>query len=336
MNVLVTGGAGYIGSHMVLVLLEAGHNVVVLDNLSNSSAESLCRVAEIAGRSARFFKGDIRDSLLLDNIFSAECFDAVIHFAGLKSVAESSLNPLCYYDNNVVGTLRLIQAMNRAGVKKLVFSSSATVYGDPEIVPVPEDARLSAANPYGTSKLHIEIMLRDVCRSDHEWGIAILRYFNPAGAHPSGRIGEDPKGTPNNLMPYIAQVAIGRRPYLSVYGDDYETLDGTGVRDYIHVMDLVEGHLAALNALAPNKVITCNLGTGMGYSVLQIIEAFSKASGLNIPWKVSSRRAGDVGCYYADPTRARDFLGWVAVRGIDEMCRDHWRWQQMNPDGYHD
>lgn len=334
-TILVTGGAGYIGSHTVLQLLEAGHDVVVLDNLSNSSEESLRRVQKLTGRELTFIKGDIRDAECLDALFADHDIDAVIHFAGLKAVGESVEKPLQYYDCNVVGTVRLLEAMARAGVRTLVFSSSATVYGDPASVPIKEDFPLSTTNPYGATKLHIEDMLRDLYRSDSRWRIALLRYFNPVGAHESGQIGEDPSGIPNNLMPFVAQVAVGKREKLSVFGGDYPTPDGTGVRDYIHVMDLAAGHLAALKALSgKGEMITTNLGTGQGYSVLDMVNAFARASGREVPFQIVERRPGDVAQCYADPTHAEKVLSWKAVRGIDDMCRDHWRWQERNPEGY--
>ncbi|WP_370203338.1 UDP-glucose 4-epimerase GalE [Alloalcanivorax venustensis] len=334
-TVLVTGGAGYIGSHTVLLLLEAGRRVLVLDNLSNSSRESLERVAAITGKRAKFVEGDIRDTALLDRLFQEHEIGSVIHFAGLKAVGESVAQPLRYYDCNVTGSLRLLEAMDRAGVRNLVFSSSATVYGDPASVPIREDFPLSATNPYGATKLHIEDMLRDLHRADPRWSVALLRYFNPVGAHESGRIGEDPDGEPNNLMPYVAQVAVGKREQLRVFGDDYDTPDGTGVRDYIHVMDLAEGHLAALDALARDGgLITTNLGTGRGYSVLEMVRAFAAASGREVRYQIVERRPGDVASCYADPAHAKQVLGWEAKRGIDTMCADHWRWQSENPNGY--
>ena len=334
-TVLVTGGAGYIGSHTVLLLLEAGRRVLVLDNLSNSSREALERVAAITGKRAEFVEGDIRDAALLDRLFQEHEIGSVIHFAGLKAVGESVAQPLRYYDCNVTGSLRLLEAMDRAGVRNLVFSSSATVYGDPASVPIREDFPLSATNPYGATKLHIEDMLRDLHRADPRWSVALLRYFNPVGAHESGRIGEDPNGEPNNLMPYVAQVAVGKREQLRVFGDDYDTPDGTGVRDYIHVMDLAEGHLAALDALARDGgLITTNLGTGRGYSVLEMVRAFAAASGREVRYQIAERRPGDVASCYADPTHAKTVLGWEAKRGIDTMCADHWRWQSENPNGY--
>ena len=334
-TVLVTGGAGYIGSHTVLLLLEAGRRVLVLDNLSNSSREALERVAAITGKRAEFVEGDIRDTALLDRLFQEHEIGSVIHFAGLKAVGESVAQPLRYYDCNVTGSLRLLEAMDGAGVRNLVFSSSATVYGDPASVPIREDFPLSATNPYGATKLHIEDMLRDLHRADPRWSVALLRYFNPVGAHESGRIGEDPNGEPNNLMPYVAQVAVGKREQLRVFGDDYDTPDGTGVRDYIHVMDLAEGHLAALDALARDGgLITTNLGTGRGYSVLDMVRAFAAASGREVRYQIAERRPGDVASCYADPAHAKQVLGWEAKRGIDTMCADHWRWQSENPNGY--
>ena len=334
-SILVTGGAGYIGSHTVLLLLEAGHRVVVLDNLSNSSRESLNRVERLVGKSVEFVEGDIRDANCLDALFSDYDIAAVIHFAGLKAVGESVAMPLTYYDCNVTGSLRLLEAMERAGVHTMVFSSSATVYGDPATVPIREDFPLSSTNPYGASKLHIEDMLRDLYRSNEKWKLALLRYFNPVGAHESGQIGEDPAGIPNNLMPYIAQVAVGKREKLGVFGGDYPTPDGTGVRDYIHVMDLAQGHLAALNALETNGgLLTVNLGTGRGYSVLEMVAAFSQASGQPVPYEIVERRPGDVASCYADPAHAHAVLGWEAQRGIEQMCEDHWRWQKQNPEGF--
>lgn len=336
-KVLVTGGAGFIGSHTVLLLLEAGYEVVVLDNLANSSRESLRRVEDLTGRELMFVEGDIRDSDCLDRLFTEHELAGVIHFAGLKAVGESVSQPLHYYDVNVVGTLRLLEAMERADIRSLVFSSSATVYGDPASVPIREDFPLSATNPYGATKLHIENMLRDLHTADERWNLALLRYFNPVGAHESGQIGEDPRGIPNNLMPYIAQVAVGKRDKLSVFGGDYPTPDGTGVRDYIHVMDLAQGHLAALQALQDRGgLITTNLGTGRGYSVLEMVRAFAGASGREVPYDIVARRPGDVAQCFADPGYAEAVLGWHATRGIEDMCRDHWRWQEANPDGYRD
>ncbi len=330
---LVTGGLGYIGSHSCVELLEAGHTVRILDNLSNSKPAVLERIAEIAGRRPEFIRADIRDRAALRAVLPG-C-DAVIHFAGLKAVGESVAQPLRYYDNNVTGSIVLFETMAEMGIKTLVFSSSATVYGDPHSVPIREDAPLSATNPYGRSKLMIEDILRDVFRADPEWRIALLRYFNPVGAHPSGRIGEDPNGIPNNLLPYIAQVAVGRLECLSVFGNDYPTPDGTGVRDYIHVVDLAKGHLAALEALERHGgLITVNLGTGKGYSVLEMIRAFETASGRKIPYRISARRPGDVAQCYADPSLAQRLLGWRAEKDLAAMCADAWRWQSQNPQGY--
>ncbi len=339
MRILVTGGAGYIGSHTCVELLNAGHEVVVVDNLSNSKEEALRRVGELAGpESARrltFHRVDLLDRAALDAVFGRAPVDAVIHFAGLKAVGESVTIPLRYYQNNVTGTLILCEVMASRGVRNLVFSSSATVYGEPERVPVTEDFPLSATNPYGRSKLMIEDILRDLGRADPSWNAILLRYFNPVGAHASGRIGEDPNGIPNNLMPFVAQVAVGRLPELRVFGNDYPTPDGTGVRDYIHVVDLALGHLAALDRLAANPgVVAYNLGTGRGHSVLEVVAAFEQATGRHIPYRIVARRPGDVAVSYADPARAQAELGWHAVRGLDEMCADAWRWQSQNPNGY--
>lgn len=335
MKILVTGGAGYIGSHTCVELLKAGHQVVVVDNLCNSSRVSLDRVAGITGRRVSFVEGDIRNRGTLMQIFSRDEIDAVIHFAGLKAVGESVELPLAYYQNNINGTLTLLESMAESGVKRLVFSSSATVYGDPDSLPITEDFPLSASNPYGRSKLIIEEILRDLHTADEGWDISILRYFNPVGAHESGLIGEDPAGIPNNLMPYISQVASGRLERLSVYGDDYPTGDGTGVRDYIHVVDLAKGHLAALTKLAEHPgVITHNLGTGRGYSVLEMVRAFEQASGREVPYQIVDRRPGDIAACYADPTRASKELGWRAEQNLQAMCNDTWRWQSENPDGY--
>ncbi len=337
--ILVTGGAGYIGSHTCVELLQAGHDVTVFDNFSNSHPESLERVQRITGKRPNLIRGDIRDQAALVTALRDSGARAVIHFAGLKAVGESVQQPLSYYDNNVVGSLRLLAAMRICDVKTLVFSSSATVYGDPQRLPLTEDHPLSATNPYGQTKLTVEHMLRDVQRSDASWRIGILRYFNPVGAHASGLIGEDPQGTPNNLMPFVAQVAVGRRPYLNVFGDDYPTPDGTGVRDYIHVVDLAIGHLKTLAALwrwtQPAECMTVNLGTGKGYSVLEIVRAFEQASGKKVPYKVAPRRSGDVAACYADPGKAAALLGWKAERGLQEMCTDAWRWQSLHPHGYH-
>lgn len=336
-TLLVTGGAGYIGSHTCVVLLQAGWDVVVVDNLCNSSRQALERVQEISGRSLSFHQVDIRDKARLAPILEQEQPQAVIHFAGLKAVGESVGKPLEYYDNNVAGTLALLFALRAAGVKTLVFSSSATVYGEPKTVPITEDFPLSATNPYGRSKLMIEEILRDLVRSDPAWKVALLRYFNPVGAHPSGLIGEDPRGIPNNLMPYIAQVAAGRRSHLQVFGGDYPTSDGTGIRDYIHVMDLADGHLAALRALSTwtgAAPLTVNLGTGQGYSVLEMVRAFATAAGRPVPYEIVARRPGDIATCWADPTLAERLLGWKATLGIERMCEDTWRWQRLNPSGY--
>jgi UDP-glucose 4-epimerase len=335
MKILVTGGAGYIGSHTCIALLEAGHEVVVVDNLSNSKQESLSRVREITGKALPFHEIDLLDRPALDAAFAAAQVEAVIHFAGLKAVGESVSIPLRYYRNNVAGTIQLCEAMAAADCRTLVFSSSATVYGDPRSVPITEDFPLSATNPYGRTKLQVEEMLRDLQASDATWRIALLRYFNPVGAHASGRIGEDPAGIPNNLVPYIARVAAGKLPALSVYGTDYPTPDGSGVRDFIHVADLAEPHVRAVEKLREKPgLATYNLGTGHGCSVLQMIAAFEQASGKKIPFTVTGRRPGDVAACYADVTKARNELGWAAKRGLDEMCADTWRWQSANPEGY--
>ncbi len=335
MKVLVTGGAGYIGSHTVLELLSAGHEVVVIDNLDNSSQESLKRVAEITGKKPEFVEADVRDEVVLDKIFSAGDIDAVIHFAGLKAVGESVELPLLYYQNNLDSTLVLLGQMEKHGVKKLVFSSSATVYGDPAKLPTTEDMPLSATNPYGQTKLIIEQILSDVVATNKAWNITSLRYFNPVGAHASGRIGEDPSGIPNNLLPYASQVAIGKRSSLSVFGDDYDTEDGTGVRDYIHVVDLAKAHIAALEHLDHENIYKAyNIGTGTGVSVLELIKSLSQASGREIPYQVVGRRPGDVASCYADVSLAEKELNWKAELGIDRACADSWRWQSQNPDGY--
>ncbi|HNY64861.1 MAG TPA: UDP-glucose 4-epimerase GalE [Deltaproteobacteria bacterium] len=335
MNILVTGGAGYIGSHTCVELLEAGHGVIVADNLSNSKEESLKRVQKITGKDLAFHQVDLLDKAGLSSIFSGQTIDAVIHFAGLKAVGESVAQPLRYYRNNISGTLTLCEVMREHGVKSIVFSSSATVYGDPESVPIHEGAPLRATNPYGRTKLMIEEILRDLHTSDPSWNIALLRYFNPVGAHRSGLIGEDPNDIPNNLMPYISQVAIGKLAVLSVFGNDYPTHDGTGVRDYIHVVDLAVGHLHALEKLQEKPgVVTYNLGTGQGYSVLDMVKAFEQASGKKVPYRIAPRRPGDIASCFADPSKAHAELGWKASRGIVEMCEDSWRWQSMNPGGY--
>ena len=334
-SILVTGGAGYIGSHTCVELLEAGHDVVVVDNLDNASEESLRRVRGLAGRDLEFVRADIRDRRSLRRVFASRDFEAVIHFAGLKAVGESVEVPLRYYENNVAGTLALLAEMGEAGVRAIVFSSSATVYGDPATVPITEDFPLAATNPYGRTKLFIEEILRDLCAADQSWRAVLLRYFNPVGAHPSGRIGEDPQGLPNNLMPYVMQVAVGRLSELQVFGDDYDTPDGTGVRDYIHVVDLAQGHVAAIERLGALPGCTpINLGTGRGYSVLEMVAAAREASGREIPCRVVGRRPGDIATCYADPAFAERVLGWRAEKGIAEMCADHWRWQSANPEGY--
>lgn len=336
MTILVTGGAGFIGSHTVLELLAAGKEVVVIDNLCNSAQESLLRVAKITGKQATFYQGDILDKAFLDSVFAKHEIASVVHFAGLKSVGESVAKPISYYQNNVQGTLTLLDAMADAGVFNLVFSSSATVYGDPATLPIREDFPVGATtNPYGTSKLMVERVLQDVATSDPRWSFAILRYFNPVGAHISGLIGEDPKGIPNNLLPYIAQVAVGKLKALAVFGDDYATTDGTGVRDYIHVVDLALGHLQALQKIAQESgVHIYNLGTGKGYSVLEMVKAFELASGKTIPYIISPRRAGDIAACYAAPEKALTELNWQAKRGLADMMQDTWRWQCNNPEGY--
>ena len=335
MAVLVTGGAGYIGSHTCVELLNAGLEVVVVDNLSNSKLESLHRVQELTRKKLNFYECDLLDKAALETVFSKNCIDAVIHFAGLKAVGESVAIPLNYYHNNVIGTLMLCEVMQKYAVKKLVFSSSATVYGLPERVPISEDFPRSATNPYGRTKLMLEEIFQDLCASDKEWSVALLRYFNPIGAHESGRIGEDPNGIPNNLMPFITQVAAGRREGLQIYGNDYDTHDGTGLRDYIHVVDLAKAHVKVLDkVLYSTGANAYNLGTGKGYSVLDVIKAFEKATGKSIPYVITSRRPGDVAKCYADPTKAAKELGWVAEKNIEDMCRDSWRWQANNSLGY--
>ncbi len=334
--IFITGGAGYIGSHTCVELLNAGHDVTVFDNFCNSQPESLVRVERITGKKIHLIEGDIRDQAALAAALQRSQPSAVIHFAGLKAVGESVAEPLKYYDNNVLGTVKLLQAMETCGVRTLVFSSSATVYGDPQFLPLTEDHPLSATNPYGQTKLVIENMLRDLQSSDTQWRIGILRYFNPVGAHASGLIGEDPQGVPNNLLPFVAQVAVGRREFLNVWGADYDTPDGTGVRDYIHVVDLALGHLAVLNTLQKEsaKSFSVNLGTGTGYSVLDMVHAFEQASGKPVAYKISPRRAGDVAACFAEPTFARELLGWQAQRNLQTMCEDSWRWQSRNPSGY--
>ncbi len=337
MKVLVTGGAGYIGSHTSVELLNAGHEVVCIDNFMNSKMEAVKRVEKITGKTVKFYEGDIRDRKILDKIFEENKIDSVINFAGLKAVGESCAKPLEYYENNIEGLLVLVFAMRDHGVKNLVFSSSATVYGKPKSVPIKEDFPLSTSNPYGSTKLFIEYILKDLFASDPTFNIAILRYFNPVGAHASGLIGEDPKGIPNNLCPYITQVAVGKREYLGVFGDDYDTHDGTGVRDFIHVVDLAKGHVLAVNKLATNPgLIIVNLGTGHGYSVLDMVHAFEKVTGKTIPYKIMPRRPGDIDECYADPTLAKELLGFEAQFGIEEMCRDAMNWQTKNPNGYED
>ena len=335
-KILVTGGAGYIGSHTTLALLQAGFDVVVLDNLCNSSPESLKRIADLCGRTPLFIEGDIRDAELLDGLFREHAITAVLHFAGLKAVGESVRDPLAYYANNVGGSVTLCQAMARAGVFQLVFSSSATVYGEPASMPIREDFPTGRpTNPYGHSKLMVEEILRDLCKSDPRWSVALLRYFNPAGAHPSGLIGEDPNGIPNNLVPYISQVAVGKLAELSIFGNDYPTPDGTGVRDYIHVVDLADGHLKALQAISSSSgVHVWNLGTGLGYSVLDMLHAFEQACGKPIAHRFAPRRAGDIAACWADPEKARLELGWQAQRNLQDMMTDSWRWQSSNPQGY--
>ena len=336
MAILVTGGAGYIGSHTCIELINAGYDVVVADNLCNSSKESLKRVEKIVGKEVKFYEADIRDAKAMENIFANEDISAVIHFAGLKAVGESVAKPMEYYDNNINGTLVLCNAMRNAGVKNIIFSSSATVYGDPAFIPITEECpKGQCTNPYGWTKSMLEQILTDFHTSDSEWNVVLLRYFNPVGAHKSGTIGEDPKGNPNNLMPYITQVAVGKREFLGVFGNDYDTPDGTGVRDYIHVVDLAVGHVKALKKIEEKAgVCVYNLGTGNGYSVLDMVKAFSKACGHDLPYKILDRRPGDVAMCYADPAKAKAELGWEAVRGLDEMCEDSWRWQSNNPNGY--
>lgn len=335
MTILITGGAGYIGSHTCLQILDAGYDIVVMDNFSNSQVESLNRIQTISGKKIPFIKADVRDKEALRAIFRDYTITAVIHFAGLKAVGESTEKPQLYYDNNVVGSLNLFEVMRESNVKNIVFSSSATVYGDPASVPIQEDFPLSATNPYGRTKLMVEDILRDLHAADNSWRVALLRYFNPIGAHSSGLIGEDPNGIPNNLLPYVAQVAVGRLAKLRIFGNDYATHDGTGVRDYIHVMDLADGHVAALNYLIKNEaLLTLNLGTGIGYSVLDVVNAFSKVSGKDIPYEFLARRQGDVAINYADATEAKCRLNWVATRNLEEMCADTWKWQSNNPNGF--
>ena len=339
MAILVTGGAGFIGSHTCVELLNAGYEIVVVDNYYNANPKSLERVKELTGKDFKSYECDIRYSEGMDKIFKENKIDAVIHFAGLKAVGESCQKPIEYYDNNIGGTLKLCDVMRNNGCKNIVFSSSATVYGMKNVSPLKETMKTGGTtNPYGTTKYMIEIILEDIYKSDNEWNVTLLRYFNPIGAHESGRIGENPSGIPNNLMPYITQVAIGKRPFLSVYGNDYDTPDGTCIRDYIHVVDLADGHVKAVNNILDGKkgVQIFNLGTGKGYSVLDIVKAFSKAYGKELPYKIAPRRPGDLAVCFSDPTKAKEVLGWEAKRGIDDMCRDSWNWQSKNPNGYDD
>ena len=338
MRILVTGGAGFIGSHTCVELLEAGYDVTVIDNLYNSSEKAIDRVKQITGKDLDFVEGDINDKACLDQIFSSQKIEAVIHFAGLKAVGESVSKPVEYYSNNITGTLTLIKSMREHRCKNIIFSSSATVYGDPAFVPITEECpKGTCTNPYGWTKWMLEQILTDVHTSDPEWNVILLRYFNPIGAHPSGMIGEDPKGIPNNLVPYIAQVAIGKLEQLNVFGNDYDTPDGTGVRDYIHVVDLARGHVNAIRKFADGEGVSVyNLGTGNGYSVLQVVDAFGKACGHEIPYVIRPRRAGDISTCYCDPSKAKKELGWTAQFGIEEMCRDSWNWQSKNPNGYRD
>lgn len=335
MKILVTGGAGYIGTHTVVELLNEGHDVVVLDNLYNASEIALERVKQITGKDVKFYEVDLLDKDKVNEVFKKEDIDAVIHFAALKAVGESVEKPLMYYENNITGTLNLCEVMNKHDVKNIVFSSSATVYGSPDVVPITEDAPLSTTNPYGSTKLMMEQILQDLHVADDSWNVVILRYFNPIGAHESGLIGEDPKGIPNNLVPYITQVAVGKLKSLAVFGDDYDTKDGTGVRDYIHVVDLAIGHVDALKKLNPGDGVSIyNLGTGNGYSVLEMVEAFSEVSGKDIPYDIKARRKGDIATVYADASKAKDEIGWTAKRDLKTMCEDSWRWQSNNPNGY--
>lgn len=334
-NILVTGGTGFIGSHTVLELLNTNYNVVVVDNLSNSRVESLHRVEKLTGKAADFYNIDLLNTEELTDLFKTHSFDAVIHFAALKAVGESVANPLLYYKNNIAGTINLCEIMDKAGVKNIVFSSSATVYGDPTQSPIKEESELSAVNPYGQTKLTSEYLLKDIYTSDSDWNIALLRYFNPVGAHESGMIGEDPKGVPNNLMPYVTQVAVGKLDKLSVFGDNYPTRDGTGERDYIHVVDLAIGHIKALEKLSQNPgLVTYNLGTGSGSTVLELVKTFEEVNDVSVPYEIAPRRAGDAAICYADPTKAEKELGWKTERGLKEMCRDAWNWQQKNPNGF--
>lgn len=337
-KILVTGGAGYIGSHTCIALHQAGYDIVVYDNLSNSSQEAISRVSTIIGEPIEFIEGDIRDSERLQQVFEANVFFGVIHFAGLKAVGESVTKPLLYYNNNVSGTITLLEAMSDYNVKNFIFSSSATVYGDPDVLPIDENSPRSCTNPYGQSKLTVEHVLEDLMISDNKWNLITLRYFNPVGAHPSGQIGEDPNDIPNNLMPYISQVAVGKLAQLSIFGNDYPTVDGTGVRDFIHVTDLAQGHVAALNYLEQQSIpvgfLPINLGTGRGSSVLELVKAFAQVSAQDIPYKFTERRAGDIASCYASADKAKLLLGWEARLSITDMCTDTWRWQSMNPEGY--
>ncbi len=336
-RILLTGGAGFIGSHTLVELLERGYRVAVVDNLCNSCEKALARVREITGKDFDFYRADVRDRAAMDRIFSENKFDSVIHFAGLKAVGESCEIPLDYYDNNIYGTLVLLETMKKYNVKKIVFSSSATVYGTPEKLPLDESCKTGGTtNPYGSTKYYLEGILTDLYKSDPTWNVILLRYFNPVGAHKSGRIGEDPKGIPNNLMPYVAQVASGKLKKINVFGNDYPTPDGTGVRDYIHVVDLAAGHVAAIEKCVKSGVHIFNLGTGVGYSVLDMIHAFEKACGKKLPYEICGRRSGDIAACYACPDKAEKYLGWKAQFGIEEMCRDQWNWQSKNPNGYRD
>jgi UDP-glucose 4-epimerase len=334
--ILVTGGVGYIGSHICVELLNAGHQIVVFDNLANSNLKALRRVEKICGAPVNFRQGDLKDAAAVQKLLKDYPISSVIHLAGLKAVGESVREPLSYFENNVTGSLNLFSAMKKAGVKRLVFSSSATVYGNPQFLPLTEDHPLSVVNPYGRTKLMVEDILRDEFEASADWTIAVLRYFNPVGAHESGCIGEDPQGTPGNLVPFVARVAIGREKHVNVFGNDYATADGTGVRDYVHVVDLAKGHLSALNKLSGPQFLVVNLGTGRGHSVLEVIKAFEQASGRDVPYMFKSRRAGDVATCYADVTRAEAMLGWKPERDLETMCADHWRWQRNNPQGYSD